>query len=58
MIDLGPAAGEHGGEVCIAGKTSKLLNSKNGFDSFTLSYLNNKKRIEIPAKQERELENH
>ena len=39
IIDLGPAAGVHGGEVCIAGETSELLNSKNGFESLTLSYL-------------------
>ncbi len=51
IIDLGPAAGIHGGEVCIAGETSELLNSKNGFESLTLSYLNDKKRIEIPEKQ-------
>ena len=50
IIDLGPAAGVHGGEVCIAGETSELLNSKNGFESLTLSYLNDKKRIEIPEK--------
>jgi excinuclease ABC subunit A len=51
IIDLGPAAGVHGGEVCIAGETSELVNSKNGFDSLTLSYLNNKKQIEIPEKR-------
>ncbi len=51
IIDLGPAAGVNGGEVCIAGETSELVNSKNGFDSLTLSYLNNKKRIEVPEKR-------
>jgi excinuclease ABC subunit A len=51
IIDLGPAAGIHGGEVCIAGETSELLNSKNGHESLTLSYLNDKKRIEIPEKR-------
>ncbi len=50
IIDLGPAAGIHGGEVCTAGPTSELLNSKNGFESLTLSYLNDNKRIEIPEK--------
>ena len=48
MIDLGPAAGEHGGEVCIAGLTDELVNSKNGMDSVTLSYLKNKKEIKVP----------
>lgn len=51
IVDLGPAAGVHGGEVCIAGETSKLTKSINGYDSLTLSYLKNKKRIEIPPKR-------
>lgn len=51
IVDLGPAAGVHGGEVCIAGQTSKLTKSLNGFDSLTLSYLTDKKRIEIPSKR-------
>ncbi|MDO8549864.1 MAG: excinuclease ABC subunit UvrA, partial [Ignavibacteria bacterium] len=48
MIDLGPGAGEHGGEVCVAGLTEELINSENGFDSVTLSYLKNKKEIKVP----------
>ncbi len=48
MIDLGPAAGEHGGKVCIAGLTKDLIDSKNGLDSITLSYLKNRKEIKIP----------
>jgi excinuclease ABC subunit A len=48
MIDLGPGAGEHGGEVCLAGITSQLITSKNGIDSLTLSYLQDKKEIKIP----------
>lgn len=48
IIDLGPGAGEHGGKVCIAGDTQKLVDSKNGYDSITLSYLKHKKEIKIP----------
>ena len=51
MIDLGPGAGEHGGELCIAGDTQKLINSVNGIDSLTLSYLKNKKEIPVPEKR-------
>lgn len=51
MIDLGPAAGEHGGKVCVAGLTNELINSDNGFDSVTLSYLKNKKEIKVPAER-------
>ncbi len=54
MIDLGPAAGEHGGKVCISGTTSKLLNSKNGFDSLTLKYLRNKQEIALPAERRKQ----
>ncbi len=49
MIDLGPAAGEHGGKVCISGSTDQLLNLKNGYDSLTLKYLRNKGEIALPS---------
>lgn len=51
MIDLGPGAGIHGGEVCISGETNELISSKNGFDSLTLSYLNNRKKISLPEER-------
>ncbi|BDQ02676.1 excinuclease ABC subunit UvrA [Ignavibacterium sp.] len=51
MIDLGPGAGEQGGKVCIAGETKKLVDSKNGFDSITLSYLKHRKEIKIPEQR-------
>ncbi|MGB8316636.1 MAG: excinuclease ABC subunit UvrA, partial [Ignavibacteriaceae bacterium] len=51
MIDLGPGAGEHGGIVCLAGETRKLIESPNGYDSLTLSYLNDKKEIKIPEER-------
>lgn len=51
MIDLGPAAGEHGGEVCLYGDTNGLVNSKNGINSLTLQYLKHTKKIEIPKKR-------
>lgn len=51
MIDLGPGAGEYGGKICLSGNTQNLVKSPNGFDSLTLSYLNNKKEIEIPKKR-------
>ncbi|HQJ46635.1 MAG TPA: excinuclease ABC subunit UvrA, partial [Ignavibacteriaceae bacterium] len=39
------------GKVCIAGETSELIKRKNGYDSLTLSYLTDKKQIEIPEKR-------
>jgi len=51
IIDLGPGAGEQGGKVCIAGETKKLVDSKNGYDSITLSYLKHRKEIKVPEKR-------
>ena len=51
MIDLGPGAGEHGGKLCLAGKTTKLINSTNGIDSLTLSYLKKSKEIPVPPER-------
>jgi len=48
IIDLGPYAGEHGGEVCLYGKTEEILKSPNGKNSLTVQYLKNQKKIEIP----------
>ena len=48
MVDLGPGAGEHGGNVVMEGDTKKLLNSDNGYDSMTLSYLRCRQKIKIP----------
>lgn len=51
IIDLGPLAGEHGGEVCLHGKTDEILKSSNGKNSLTVQYLKNQKRIEIPKER-------
>jgi excinuclease ABC subunit A len=51
IVDLGPRAGEHGGEVCLHGFTNKIFGSKNGLDSLTIQYIKDKKKIEIPAKR-------
>jgi excinuclease ABC subunit A len=48
MVDLGPGAGEHGGKIILDGETKKLLNSDNGYDSLTLSYLRSRQKIKIP----------
>lgn len=48
LIDLGPAAGVHGGEVCAHGETTKLLEAGDGFISSTIDYLVGKKEIVLP----------
>jgi excinuclease ABC subunit A len=45
VIDLGPGAGKHGGEIIFAGTPKQLLNSTR---SLTGKYLSGKKEIRIP----------
>ncbi len=45
IIDLGPGAGEHGGEVVFSGTPDKILTSKQ---SVTGQYLSGKKAIPVP----------
>jgi excinuclease ABC subunit A len=46
VIDLGPGAGEHGGEVVVAGTVEEVMQCP---DSLTGQYLSGKRRIETPA---------
>ena len=46
IVDMGPAAGEHGGEVVFSGTIDRLLKSRK---SLTADYLTGRKRIAIPA---------
>lgn len=46
VIDMGPLAGRHGGEVVFAGTPAEMMKA----DTLTSAYLNGKKRIEIPEK--------
>lgn len=45
IVDIGPGAGEYGGEVVGSGTMSDIINSKR---SITGQYLSGKKKIEIP----------
>ena len=45
IIDLGPGAGEHGGEVVFSGTPQKILTSRK---SITGKYLSGKKAIPVP----------
>ncbi|MDP3837084.1 MAG: excinuclease ABC subunit UvrA [bacterium] len=54
LVDLGPLAGVHGGEVEAQGVTKKLLEAdkKNpGSQSLTLQYLAGHKKIDLPEKR-------
>ena len=47
LIDMGPKAGRHGGEVVAIGKPSEILKE----DTLTSQYLNGIRQIETPAKR-------
>ena len=48
IIDIGPGAGIHGGEIIAQGNYQKILKAKN---SLTADYLSGRKAIEIPAQR-------
>lgn len=47
VVDMGPYAGKHGGEVVAAGTPDQILKSK----SLTAQYLNGKKEIAVPEQR-------
>jgi excinuclease ABC subunit A len=48
VVDMGPGAGVHGGEVVAEGTLKQILKSKK---SLTAAYLNGTREIEVPAKR-------
>lgn len=48
LIDIGPAAGSHGGNVMYSGPSDRISGVT---DSFTAQYLSGKDQIEIPAER-------
>ena len=48
MVELGPGAGEHGGEIVAAGELEEVLKSKK---SLTAAYMRGDKKIEVPKKR-------
>ncbi len=52
IVDIGPKAGVHGGEIVAEGWLDKLLTAKkNDSGSVTLAYLRGEKAIEVPAER-------
>ncbi len=47
LVDIGPGAGEHGGEVLFVGKPSDIMNCQR---SLTGAYLSGRKKISSPNK--------
>ena len=48
IVDIGPKAGVHGGEIVCQGNLDKLLKSKR---SLTGAYLSGRKKIEVPPER-------
>ena len=48
IIDIGPGAGKHGGEICAQGDIDAILKNKN---SITAKYLSGKRKIKVPKKR-------
>jgi excinuclease ABC subunit A len=49
IVDIGPGAGVHGGEVVVSGYLDDLLTAKkNTSGSLTLSYLRGETKVEVP----------
>lgn len=52
IVDIGPGAGIHGGEIIVSGYLDKLLSDKkNDSGSRTLAYLRKEEEIEVPEKR-------
>lgn len=50
VVDIGPYAGAHGGNVVAAGTPEEIIDSE---DSITGQYLSGRKKIEIPAERKK-----
>jgi excinuclease ABC subunit A len=50
VVDIGPGAGEHGGEVVVSGTVADLLESP---ESMTGAYLSGRRSIPVPATRRR-----
>ena len=50
IIDIGPGAGKHGGEICAQGTLEDILGNKN---SITAKYLSGEKEIKVPKSRKK-----
>ena len=53
IVDIGPGAGVHGGEVVCAGPVDEIMACER---SITGQYLSGRKKIPIPENAEKEME--
>jgi len=48
LVDIGPGAGVHGGEIVVSGYLDELLSGKTNKNSLTLAYLRGEESIKTP----------
>lgn len=58
MVDLGPGAGVHGGEVVVSGYLEELLDGDSASKSLTLDYLRGKKEVPVPSTRRKQNKGH
>ncbi len=56
LVDLGPLAGRHGGEVTAVGEVKNLLAKNSSAKSLTLDYLRGDKEINFPQRRMKDTE--
>lgn len=56
LVDFGPFAGKHGGEIVAHGETAKLLKNPGGMNSMTVQYLREERKIAIPERRDKTTE--
>ncbi|MEK7538407.1 MAG: excinuclease ABC subunit UvrA [Patescibacteria group bacterium] len=58
LVDIGPGAGVHGGNVVAVGYLDELITNPKKYKSLTLDYLRGDKAVEIPKKRRDEDRGH
>ncbi|MEK7460289.1 MAG: excinuclease ABC subunit UvrA [Patescibacteria group bacterium] len=58
LVDIGPGAGVHGGEVVVSGYLEELLTNPKKYKSLTLDYLRGDASVETPKKRRDEDRGH
>ncbi|EKD24019.1 MAG: hypothetical protein ACD_81C00126G0002 [uncultured bacterium] len=51
LVDFGPFAGKHGGEIVAVGETAKLLKNPGEMNSMTIQYLRDERKIVVPERR-------
>ncbi len=58
MVDIGPGAGVHGGEIVVTGYLDELITNQKKYKSLTLDYLRGDVSVPIPKKRRDEDRGH